>query len=126
MDAINNYIDSFLFHYNEMMIGISKTIGVERHYIDGWHFLLTIILSMAIMYFIGKSKIPDWIDNVDPDNRYSFIFTQSSLLGLIYLLNGIQGILLLLLVGTLLFAFYYIVLRHEKYAWLNEKILDLF
>ncbi len=126
MDIINNYIDSFLFHYNEAMATACKTIGLEYHYISGWHFLLNVALTMAMIYFIGKSKIPEWIDKVDPNNRYAFIFMQSTLLGLIYLANGIQGILLLLFVSTLLFAFYYLVLRHEKYRWLKELICKIF
>jgi len=126
MDIINNYMDSFVFHYNEAMATACKTIGVEYHYISGWHFLLSVALTMAMIYFIGKSKIPEWIDKVDPNNRYAFIFMQSTLLGLIYLANGVTGILILLFVGTLLFAFYYLVLRHEKYAWLKEMICKLF
>ncbi len=126
MDIINNYIDSFLFHYNEAMATACKTIGLEYHYVSGWDFLLSVAITMAMFYFIGKSRIPEWIDRVDPNNRYSFVFMQSTLLGLIYLANGIQGILLLLCVGTLLFAFYYFVVRNEKYVWLKEMICKIF
>ena len=126
MDVINNYIDSFLFHYNDSIAVVCKMLGLEFHYINGWGFLSICVLTLIMMYFIGRSNIFEWIYKYDRDMNYAALFVFIISFGLLYLFGGEQALVLLLFLGILIYSFYFIVLRNKRYAWLQELLMKLF